>query len=181
MAVGERRKGERRRFAAGPKTRDVILPFFEILCLAIWLGSIVFFSFAVAPSAFASLPSHQLAGLMVTSAISKVELLGIVTGPVLLVILIATRRRGERIYSATAIRAVLLATMTAMAVISRYFITPAMVTLRTVPGGIDSIPAMDPMKVQFDSLHSYSVALMSVALFAGLVTLFLTVRSLIKR
>jgi len=183
MAVTvERRKGERRRFSSGPKTADLILPFIEILCLSIWLGSMVFFSFAVAPSAFASLPSHQLAGLLVTSTISKVEWLGIVLGPILLVLLIVTRKRGERIYSATAVRAALLATMTVSAVISRYFITPAMVTLRNaMPNGIDSISATDPMKVQFDSLHHYSVGLMSVALFAGLAALFLTVRSPMKR
>jgi hypothetical protein len=183
MAVTvDRRKGERRRFSSGPKTADVILPFIEVLCLAIWLGSMAFFSFAVAPSAFASLPSHQLAGILVTSTISKVELLGILMGLLLLVLLLATRKRGEKIYSATAVRAALLATMTVSAAVSRHFITPSMVTLRnSMPSGIDSIPATDPMKVQFDSLHHYSVGLMSVALFAGMVALFLTVRSLMKR
>jgi hypothetical protein len=183
MAVTvDRRKGERRRFSSGPKTADVILPFLETLGLSIWLGSMVFFSFAVAPSAFASLPSRQLAGILVTSTISKVESLGIVMGPVLLVLLVATRKRGERIYSATAVRAALLATMTVSAAISKYFITPSMVTLRNnMPNGIDNIPATDPMKVQFDSLHNYSVGLMSVALFAGMAALFLTVRSSMKR
>jgi glucan phosphoethanolaminetransferase (alkaline phosphatase superfamily) len=178
----EKAKPERRHFTTGPKTADVILPFIEILLLSIWLVSIIFFSFAVAPGAFDSLPSHQLAGLMVTSMISKVEMLGIVIGPVLLIILILNRKRSEKIYSATAIRAALLATMTVTAAISRSFITAAMVTLRnTMPDGIDNIPPADPMKVQFDSLHHYSVGLMSVALFAGLAALFLTVRSLIRR
>jgi len=178
----ERRKAERRRFSNSPKTEDVILPFLEILCLSVWIGSIIFFSFAVAPGAFASLPSRQLAGLVVTSTISKVELLGIILGPILLIMLFIGRRPGEKIYSATAIRAALLATMTATAATSRYFITPAMVILRNaMPDGIDNIPATDPMKVQFDSLHHYSVGLMSVALFAGLAVLFLTVRSLMKR
>jgi hypothetical protein len=182
MAISvDRKKGESRRFATGPKTADAILPFIEILLLSIWLGSIIFFSFAVAPSAFAALPSHQLAGLMVTSAITKVEMLGIVIGPLTTAILIA-RGRGEKIYSATAIQAALLLTMTATAAISRVFITPAMVTLRnSMPDIIDNVPATDPMKIQFDSLHHYSVALMSITLFAGLAALFLTVRSLIRR
>jgi len=173
---------EKRLLKTGPKVTDVMVPFVEILLLSVWLGSIIFFSFAVAPSAFASLPSHQLAGLLVTSTISKVELLGITIGPLLVVILIATRKQSEKIYSATAVRAALLVTMTATAAISRYFITPAMVTLRNaMPDGIDNIPAADPMKIQFDSLHHYSVGLMSIALFAGLATLFLTVRSQVKR
>jgi len=180
--VVERRKGERRRFNTSPKTADVILHFLEILGLSVWLGSIIFFSFAVAPSAFASLPSHELAGLVVTSTISKVELLGIVIGPLLLILLLVTRKRGEKIYSVTAIRASLLATMTLAAAVSRQFITPSMVTLRNaMPDGIDNITATDPMKVQFDSLHHYSVGLMSIALFAGLAALFLTVRSSMKR
>src|SRR5215208_6040383 len=69
-----------------------IIAFIETLLLSVWLGSMIFFSFALAPSAFAVLPTRELAGKIVTSAISKVELLGLIIGPVLILIQLATWR-----------------------------------------------------------------------------------------
>ena len=43
--------------------------FIETLLLSLWLGAMVFFSFAVAPSAFAVLQSRHLAGLIVAGTL----------------------------------------------------------------------------------------------------------------
>jgi len=53
--------------------RPQISAFVEVLLLGVWLGSMIFFSFAVAPSAFAVLPTREMAGVMVTSTIGKIE------------------------------------------------------------------------------------------------------------
>ena len=72
--------------------------------------------------------------------------------------------------------------MTAAAALSRLWVTEKMVSLRIAMGGIiDNVADDDPLKLQFNDLHQYSVALMSVALFAGLAALFLSVRSWLKR
>jgi hypothetical protein len=72
--------------------------------------------------------------------------------------------------------------MTAAAALSRFWISPRMVSLRQAMGGhIDDVPATDPSRIHFNDLHQYSVGLMSAAMLAGLVVLFLTVRSWIKR
>src|SRR6185369_14593650 len=75
-------------FGAGQQ----IIAFIEALLVAVWLGSMIFFSFAVAPSAFAVLPTRELAGAMVTSAIGKVEMLGLIIGPLLLIFQLTTWR-----------------------------------------------------------------------------------------
>ncbi|MEK6299463.1 MAG: DUF4149 domain-containing protein [Acidobacteriota bacterium] len=159
-----------------------IVAFIEVLLLTVWLGSMMFFSFAVAPSAFAVLPSRELAGVMVTSSITKVETLGLIIGP-LLILLQAVGWRARRATPLTkAIRLALIGVMTLAAAASRFWISPAMVALRKSMGGlIDDVPPTDPLRLQFNDLHQYSVFAMSVALFAGLVVLFLTVRSWLKR
>src|SRR5215470_10398305 len=164
-----------------PRGPALAASFFELLLLSIWLGGMVFFAFGVAPSAFAVLPSRHLAGLMVTSALSKIELAGLVAGPllILLTLLGAAFRKSGRGRSSRIVRLVLLAIMTAAAGLSRYAVTPTMVSLRnSMSDLIDNVTASDPLRIEFDRLHQYSVGLLSLAMFAGLIVLFLTVRSL---
>src|SRR5215471_5557439 len=120
--------------------------FLEVLLLSLWLGGMIFFAFAVAPSAFAVLPTRHLAGLLVTSTLSKLELLGLIVGPLLIIAVLmgtSTARsregRGIRI-----VRIALLATMTCAAGLSRYAITPTMVSLRNSMNDlIDNVSVSD--------------------------------------
>jgi hypothetical protein len=159
-----------------------LLVFVEMLLLSVWLGSMIFFSFAVAPSAFAVLPTRELAGAVVTSTIAKVEMMGLVIGPLLILIRLARRQARESSKVARLLHLILLLVMISAAGLSRLWISPQMVSLRQAMGGhIDDVPATDPLRVHFNDLHQYSVALMSAAMIAGLVVLFLTVRSWLKR
>lgn len=54
------------------------------LLLILWLGGACFFSFAVAPSAFAVLPSREIAGAIVSRSLSIVNYSGLVVGLILL-------------------------------------------------------------------------------------------------
>ena len=156
--------------------------FIEVLLLGVWLGSMMFFSFAVAPSAFAVLPTREMAGMMVTSAIGKIETIGFVMGALLILMHVASWRSSASSSVVKMLQAVLLLLMIAAAGLSRFWISPAMVSLRSQMGGhIDDVAATDPMRIQFNDLHQYSVGLMSAAMIAGLVLLFLTVRSWLKR
>ena len=159
-----------------------IAAFGEVLLLGGWLGSMMFFSFAVAPSAFAVLPTRELAGVMVTSAIGKIETIGLVIGALLVVMQIAKWRGNHLGAAMKTVKALLLLTMIGSAGLSRFWISPSMVSLRAQMGGrIDDLAATDPLRIQFNDLHQYSVGLMSVAMLSGLVVLFLTVRSWINR
>lgn len=165
-------------FGAGQQ----IIGFVEALLLAVWLGSMVFFSFAVAPSAFAVLPSRELAGSLVTSTIGKVEILGLIIGPLLLLIQLAAWRSRAASAQIKALRLILLLLMIAAAAASRFWVSAKMVSLRQAMGGvIDDVAATDPLRIEFNAMHGYSVGLMSAALLAGFAVLFLTVRSWLKR
>ena len=159
-----------------------ILVSFELLLLSVWLGSMIFFSFAVAPSAFAVLPTRELAGAMVTSTIGKLETLGLVIGPLLILIQAASWRATQSSKVTNNLRVFLVLVMIAAAALSRFWISPQMVSLRAAMGGhIDDVAAGDPLRMQFNDLHQYSVSLMGTAIVAGLIALFLTVRSWLRQ
>jgi len=159
-----------------------VVGFVEALLISVWIGSMIFFSFAVAPGAFAVLPSRELAGKVVTSAISKVELLGLIVGPLLILIQLAAWRGRNLAGTGKALRLILLCVMIAMAALSRFWVSATLVSLRLAMGGmIDDVPQADPLRVQFNDMHRYSVALMGTAMLAGFAVLFLTVRSWLKR
>jgi hypothetical protein len=154
----------------------------EVMLLGVWLGSMMFFSFAVAPSAFAVLPTREMAGVMVTSSISKIEVLGLIIGALLILIQAANWRTRPSSRGVKTVQIALLILMIASAGLSRFWISPAMVSIRATMGGrIDEMAASEPMRIQFNDLHQYSVGLMSVAMISGLVVLFLTVRSWLNR
>lgn len=156
--------------------------FIEVLLLGVWLGSMVFFSFAVAPSAFAVLPTREMAGVMVTSTIGKIEVLGIVSGTLLILVHVASWRSRSSSRVVKVLQTVLILVMIAAAGLSRFWISPVMVSLRAQMGGhIGDVAVTDPMRVHFNDLHQYSVGLMSASMISGLVVLFLTVRSWPKR
>lgn len=159
-----------------------IAAFSEVLLVGVWIGSMMFFSFAVAPSAFAVLPTREMAGVMVTSSIGKIEVLGLVMGGLLILIHAAKWRTRPAGFAAKMLHAALLILMIASAALSRFWISPAMVSLRASMGGhIDDVAATEPMRIQFNDLHQYSVGLMSAAMLSGLVVMFLTVRSWLSR
>ena len=165
--------------AAGSGVGYQILAFAEVLLLGVWLGAMGFFSFAVPQSAFAVLPSREMVGLLVTSTITKVEVLGMVIGGLLIVVqLVSWRaRRGAR-----SVRLNLIALMLAAAAISHFWITPEMVLLRNAMGpALESFPLTDPIRIEFNHLHGYPVGLLMAGMICGVVTLFLTVRSWLKR
>jgi hypothetical protein len=168
--------------AAGSGAVEQAVAFAEALLLAVWLGSMVFFSFALAPSAFAVLPTREMAGALVTSAIGKVEVLGLITGPLLLILQMTAWRSRRASPQIRSLRAILLLMMTAAAAASRFWVSAKLVSLRQAMGGvIDDVPATSPLRVEFNAMHGYSVGLMGTCMLAGFVVLFLTVRSWLKR
>lgn len=167
---------------AGYTAGQQAIAFAEALLVSAWLGSMLFFSFAVAPSAFAVLPTRELAGKVVTSAISKIELMGLVIGPLLILIQLSAWRVQRAMTGAKSLRLILLCVMIAMAALSHFWVSAKMVSLRLAMGGlIDDVPATDPLRVEFNDLHRFSVWFMGTAMLAGLAVLFLTVRSWLRR
>jgi hypothetical protein len=162
--------------------KETLLVFLEVLVLAMWTGGMTVFSFFVAPSAFAVLPSSELAGAMVTSVLVKVEQLGMIAGPFLILVIVLAWRSDRSNALNRSLRLILLGAMSCAAALSHFMITPPMVTIReSLTSPIGELAIDDPLRLQFDSLHQYSVGLMSIAIFAGVAVLFLTLHSWSRR
>ncbi|MDT7604006.1 MAG: hypothetical protein QOF61_2003 [Acidobacteriota bacterium] len=144
----------------------------RLLLIALWLGGAFFFSFVVAPTAFRVLPTHELAGVLVTHTIAYVNDSGFVISLILLASSFALK--GEYLSRRTKLLEIASLGVVGLACNSGHWISRQMLALRNEMGRpIDHVPADDPLRIAFNSLHGYSVGLMSVAMLAGVVALLL--------
>ncbi|HEY0100509.1 MAG TPA: DUF4149 domain-containing protein [Pyrinomonadaceae bacterium] len=148
----------------------------RLLLLGLWLGAAMFFSFAVAPGAFAVLPARELAGAIVTRTISVVNVCGFVIG----LLLLATAFAGR---GAAAARRAWLSEVFALALLvlatgtGHWVVSARMHALRLSMGRpIDELAQSDPLRLAFNDLHGYSVAAMTAAMLAGLFAFILIAR-----
>jgi Domain of unknown function (DUF4149) len=153
--------------------------------LAAWLGASVFFSFVVAPSAFAVLPTHELAGNLVTRTLAVVNISGVVMALLLIISAhyswLATTnpammndraRRRAWWLEYTSIFIIGLTTT-----IGHWQINARLLALRHAMGRpIDDVAVNDPLRVEFNSLHGQSVAMLSLAMMAALVAFVVIAR-----
>jgi len=128
----------------------------RLAILGLWLGAMAFFSFVVAPSAFAALPQQQLAGALVSRTLAALEIIGIIIGALLIAILIFSRERDR----AFLYELIALALMTVSMLVSHFAVSRRLHELRVSLGEIARLAANDPARVEFDKLHQYSVWLM---------------------
>ena len=128
----------------------------RLAILGLWLGAMAFFSFVVAPSAFAVLRQQQLAGALVSRTLGALEIIGMIIGALLIVILIFSRGRDR----AFLYELIALALMTVSMLVSRFVVSRRMHELRVSLGEIAQLLPDDPARFEFDRLHQYSVWLM---------------------
>lgn len=145
----------------------------RIALLSCWLGVMAFFSFVVAPSAFAVLPTQYLAGQIVSRTLNVAEIFGIVISFILLVILLFSRGRKGKLFLFEVVVTLLM--LAAMA-LSR-LVSSNMHSLRERAGeGLYLLPPTDPIRSGFDQLHQYSVGLMGFTMLAAVALIGLLVR-----
>jgi hypothetical protein len=143
--------------------------------IALWLGAAVFFSAAVAQSAFAVLPTRELAGAMVNRTLAILNYAGIIIGLILLASSILNKEKVNRLK--LWIEQGLLLFVTAACAFGQFVIGSRLHNLRGQIGRpIDELAADDPMRVAFGALHGYSVAVLAFAMLAALVVYFLIAR-----
>jgi Domain of unknown function (DUF4149) len=153
----------------------VILNYIRLLLLALWLGAAMFFSSVVAPAAFAVLRAYllpnpgEIAGTIVNRNLAVINTSGFIIG----VVLLLTGLVLKRIRSFFLLELVSLAVVALATGLGQWVIAARLHSLRVamaVP--IDQVPAADPRRIAFDSLHAYSVTALSVAMIAGLIAFF---------
>ncbi len=147
----------------------------RLLLIALWLGAAVFFSFAVAPSAFAVLPARELAGNLVTRTLGIVNVAGVVISLLLLASSFIGRAAMSR--RAWLLEACALALVALTTFVGHWIINARLLALRHAMGRpIDEVAAGEPLRVAFDSLHGYSVAALSIGMLAGIAALLVIAR-----
>ena len=143
--------------------------------IGLWLGAAVFF-IAVAQSSFAVLPTRELAGTVVSRTLMIVNLSGLVIG----LILLATsfiKTVEIRPFWLWAER-ILLVVLTLACAIGQFVIALWLSFVRLQIGRpIDEVAADDPLRIQFNNLHQYSVWVLMAAMIAALVLFFLIKRN----
>jgi len=144
----------------------------RLLILAIWLGAALFF-IGVAQSAFAVLPSREMAGSVVNRTLSILNYGGLTIGLILVLTSLVTRGAANRILLWT--ERVLLVIIVAACAIGQFVIGLWMQFTRAQMGGraIDDLAADDPLRVQFNNLHEYSVWVLMAGMIAAMLAFFL--------
>ena len=149
------------------------LRFLQIFSLGTWVGSILFFSFVVTQGAFSVLPNADLAGAIVGYTLTKLHMIGIISG---VIYLLATAVSEKSIGALAQPAPLLVFVMVVCTVVSQYGVIVRMDDLRSQMGSVSATASGNPLRAAFDRLHQYSVWLESAVLLSGLVALFLTAR-----
>lgn len=142
------------------------------LLIALWLGAACFFSFAVAPGAFSVLESREMAGAVVSRTLSIVNFSGIAIGLLLLLTTLVKRLDIRPFWLWT--ERFLLLLVTAACAVGQFVIGWWLALLRSQMGKpIDEVPLEDPLRIQFNTLHQYSVWVLVGAMIAALLVFFI--------
>jgi hypothetical protein len=154
-----------------------VLRFVQVFALGTWLGSIFYFSAAVAPGAFRVLPSQDLAGLLVEFTLRRLHTLGVIAGLLFLIasaaMALSSMGAGKRLM----LPAVGVLIMVTLTIVSQQVVIRRMNVLRREMGSVVETPKDNPLRVEFDRLHGVSVQLEGATLLIGVASLFLTVRT----
>jgi hypothetical protein len=146
----------------------------QLATIALWLGAAAFFSIAVAPALFATLPSRTLAGEVVGRLLPGIFYSGMIVG--VLVALTQFRANDAWAWRGREISSVV---MIAACLIAQIVIAPRIARLRADIGGpIEILPLDDGRRVAFGRLHGASVAWLGLAMLAAAVVLVLDARAL---
>ncbi len=155
-----------------------ILRYLMLLSLVCWLGGLIFFSFVVAPTAFAVLPTRHMAGAVVARSLGTLHWIGIISGLVFLITSMIYARLNTGDAHPFAARHVLIVVMLVFTCVSQFGISPKMHAIRTAVGEIDNVPIDNPARVQFNALHVWSTRLEGGVFLLGLIVAYLTAQQL---
>lgn len=170
-------EGKEGRWRSGRRaTMQTIVRTGILLCLAVWVGGLLYFGAVVAPVAFGQLmpmfsdPAFgvHVAGTMVRGSLLRLHDIGLVAGALMLLLCIV-ERAARMTHRSIAPQLALLAVMLGLTAYSQYSIIPRMETLRLQSGAaIDNPASTDPAREDFNRLHTLSTTLEEIVLGCGL-------------
>jgi uncharacterized membrane protein len=150
------------------------LRFLMLLSLVVWVGGIIFLSFVEAPTAFRVAPTRHMAGSVVGASLSTLHWIGLFSGVIFLgsSMLYSSLTTGSA--RPLAARHMLVFAMLLLTAVSQFGVSTKMASLRVSFQDIDTVAASDPARMQFESLHKWSVRLEVGVLLLGLAAVYLT-------
>jgi len=153
----------------------LILRFIKMLSLSLWVGSIFFFAAVVAPILFSVLPTHDLAGMVVSRSLFSLHWIGMICGLVFLLcsVLLAFIEGGPSPFHS---RDFLMVAMLVITLGAHFGIERRMNALKVEMGVIDVVPHDDARRMEFNRLHKWSTKLEGSVLLLGIAMVFLEVR-----
>lgn len=142
----------------------------RLLLIGIWLGAAVYFIF-VAQSAFAVLPERELAGAVVNRTLAILNYSGLAISLILLATSLVGQAAAGKLWLWTE-RFLLLVTAVSCA-IGQFVIAWWLLLLRQEIGKpIDQVATDDPLRMQFNAMHEYSVWVLIAGMIAALLVFF---------
>lgn len=140
--------------------------------LGLWIGAALFFSFAVAQSAFAVLPSRDLAGAVVNRTLMIVNYSGLIIGLILLAGSFVSRQNISR--TKLWVERVLLLLLSGACAAGQFIVGAKLHDLREQIGRpVDELEINDPLRIAFNSLHGYSVIILCAEIIAAIIAFFM--------
>jgi len=143
----------------------------RLLLMGLWLGAAVFFV-GVAQSAFAVLPTRELAGTVVNRTLLILNISGIIIGVLLLAGSLIGNGAGKRVLLWIE-RVLLLLVVAACAVGQFVFGFWLQLTRAQMGKPVDEVAVDDPLRIQFNNLHNYSEWVLMAAMAAALIAFFI--------
>ena len=150
-----------------------LLRILRLYSLALWAGGEVFFVL-VAGIAFSVLPDAPSAGMVVRGSLMALHRIGIGAGVVYLLATLALLAMRRDTHRARAAEVALVGVMLAVTLYSQMSVIPRMENDRMSLGGdVAQVSKDNPVRHDFDRLHSLSVNLEGAVLLCSLVLIAL--------
>jgi hypothetical protein len=143
----------------------------RLLLLAIWLGAAVFF-IGVAQSAFAVLPERELAGAVVNRNLTILNFAAMAIAVILIVTSLLGTANLNKFW--LWIERLLLLVIGAAGAVGQFVIGFWLSSVRAQMGKpIDEVAVDDPLRIQFNTLHEWSVWVLFAGMVAALIAFFI--------
>jgi hypothetical protein len=137
----------------------------RLILLGVWLGAACFF-IAVAQSAFTVLPAREMAGMVVNRTLAILNYSGLIIGVVLIITSLVGTGALSRFW--LWVERFLLLILAGACAVGQFVISQWLMFVRLEMGKpIDEVALDDPLRVQFNHLHEYSVWILIGAMAAA--------------
>jgi uncharacterized membrane protein len=155
-----------------------LVRYLMLLSLVVWIGGLIFFSFVLAPTVFAVLPTRQLAGSVVSRSLGIMHWMAITCGVAFAITSMIDSRIVNGVAEPFAARNLIVYAMITLTLVGMFGIASRMLALRAQMNPIDAVPHDDARRVEFNRLHVWSTRIEGSVLVLGLALLYLTARRL---